>query len=94
MRKAASGFGFCAAMLLVGTAMAQTPQPNGAAAHQNATPFPPGQAPPHYETGANNAGASLQHPGGEPNAGATGVWPGSRDSRAGLAHNGAPVRTR
>ena len=93
MRKAAGGIGLCAAMLLAGTAMAT--RPTGPATQQTAPPFPPGQTSPHYQTGANNVGASLQHPGsGPPNAGATGVWPGSRDSPAGLGHNGASPHTR
>lgn len=93
MRKAAGGIGFCAAMLLAGTAMAT--QPTGPATQQSAPPFPAGQTPPNYQTGANNVGASLQHPGsGPPNAGATGARPGSRDSQPGLGHNGALPRTR
>lgn len=93
MRKAARGIGFCAAMLLAGTAMAA--QPTGSAAQQNSTPFPPGQTPSNYQTGANNVGASLRHPGsGPPNAGATATWPGSRGSPPGLGHSGALARTR
>lgn len=93
MRKAAGGIGFGAAMLLAAAGMAA--QPAGPATRQNTAPFPPGQTPPNYQTGANNVGASLQHPGSTtPNAGATGVWPGSRDSQPGLGHSGALPRTR
>lgn len=95
MRKAASGLGFCAAVLMAGAAMAAQPAAPATQPQHNATPFPPGQVPPNFETGANNVGASLQHPGSNaPNAGVTGVWPGSRDSKTGLGGNGAPQYTR
>lgn len=91
MRKAAGSIGLVAAMLLTGAAMAAQPAPT----QQNATPFPPTQTPPNYQTGANSVGASLQHPGSNaPNAGVVGVWPGSGDSQPGLGHSGAPPFTR
>lgn len=80
MRKAMIGLGWLAAFALAGTAMAQQgqgqggPQPNRQQEKQGSRLFPPKQPVPAYSTGRNNAGASLQAPGGAaPNAGSTGL---------------------
>lgn len=82
MRRAMIGLGWLAALALAGTAMAQQgqgqaqggPQPNRQQEKQGTKLFPPKQPVPEYSTGRNNAGASLQAPGGAaPNAGSTGL---------------------